>query len=133
MRYFGAFGGAVIGALAGLSVATAASAQDTMTIGVQVPTTGSEATYGKDMANAVEIAQEEINEKGGVLGKKLTMIIGDSACDPQQAVNAASQAGLAGRGRRRRRLLLGRDPADAARSMATPTCRSSSPRRTRPS
>jgi branched-chain amino acid transport system substrate-binding protein len=72
-------------------VAGSAMAQGTLKIGVQVPTTGSEATYGRDMANAVVIAQDEINKAGGVLGKKLTMVIGDSACDPQQAVNAASK------------------------------------------
>jgi branched-chain amino acid transport system substrate-binding protein len=91
MRRFRLFGGAAIGALVALGIVAGAGAQDTLAIGVQVPTTGSEATYGKDMANAVEIAQDEINEAGGVLGKQLTMIVGDSACDPQQAVNAASK------------------------------------------
>ncbi len=79
------------GALFALTAGSVAVAQDTIAIGVQVPTTGSEATYGQDMANAVEIAQDEINAAGGVLGKKLTMVIGDSACDPQQSVNAASK------------------------------------------
>ena len=87
-------------ALAGMIVALiggsaamvpAAMAQDTIKIGVMVPTTGSEATYGRDMANAVAIAQAEINKAGGVLGKQLTMIVADDACDPQQAVNAASK------------------------------------------
>lgn len=78
--------GAVLALMAG-----AALAQDSILIGVQVPTTGSEATYGQDMANAVQIAQDEINAKGGVLGKQLSMVTGDSACDPQQSVNAASK------------------------------------------
>jgi len=68
-----------------------AVAQDTITIGAQVPTTGAEATYGQDMGNAVEIALEEINADGGLLGKQVEMVIGDSACDPQQSVNAASK------------------------------------------
>lgn len=92
MRMFSMFSRAAIAAAAlVLAFATGARAQDTISIGVQVPTTGSEATYGKDMANAVAIAQDEINKKGGVLGKKLSMIIGDSACDPQQSVNAATK------------------------------------------
>lgn len=66
-------------------------AQDALNIGVQVPTTGSEATYGQDMANAIAIAQDEINAAGGVLGRQLTMVIGDTACDPQQSVNAATK------------------------------------------
>lgn len=69
----------------------AALAQDTITIGAQVPTTGSEATYGQDMGNAVEIALDEINADGGLLGKQVEMLVGDSACDPQQSVNAASK------------------------------------------
>jgi branched-chain amino acid transport system substrate-binding protein len=79
------------GAIFALVGSAAAMAQDTIKIGVMVPTTGSEATAGRDMANAVEIAVAEINKAGGVLGKKLSMIIGDAACDPQQAVNAASK------------------------------------------
>jgi branched-chain amino acid transport system substrate-binding protein len=79
------------GALSAAMFGTAAMAQDTMLIGAQVPTTGSEATYGQDMANAVQIAIDEINADGGVLGKKLDMVIGDSACDPQQSVNAATK------------------------------------------
>lgn len=65
-------------------------AQD-LTVGIMVPTTGSEATYGQDMANAVDLAIEEINAAGGVLGQQLTSVVGDDACDPQQAVNAASK------------------------------------------
>jgi branched-chain amino acid transport system substrate-binding protein len=68
-------------------------------IGVLVPTTGSEATYGQDMANAVQIAIDEINKAGGVNGSQLTKVVGDDGCDPQQAVNAATKlasSGIAG-------------------------------------
>ncbi|HEY4203051.1 MAG TPA: branched-chain amino acid ABC transporter substrate-binding protein [Devosiaceae bacterium] len=67
-----------------------------LTIGVLVPTTGSEATYGQDMANAVTLALDEINAAGGVLGKQVTSIVGDDACDPQQSVNAASKLASSG-------------------------------------
>src|SRR5687768_86175 len=66
----------VLKTAAGLALAFAlgapAIAQDTLTIGIMVPTTGSEATYGQDMANAVNLAIGEINAAGGVLGKQLT-------------------------------------------------------------
>lgn len=85
--------------LAAASVAAAltvpAAAQD-MTVGILVPTTGSEATYGQDMANAVNLAISEINEAGGVLGQQLDSEVGDDACDPQQAVNAASKLASSG-------------------------------------
>jgi len=61
-----------------------------------VPTTGSEATYGQDMANAIDLAIGEINAKGGVLGKQLASTVGDDACDAQQAVNAASKLASSG-------------------------------------
>ncbi|SDL94424.1 branched-chain amino acid transport system substrate-binding protein [Modicisalibacter muralis] len=70
------------------SVAMAQS--DAITIGVQLPTTGSEATYGIDMLNAIQLAADEINASGGVLGKQIELSPADAACDPQQSVNAAS-------------------------------------------
>ena len=80
----------VIKTAAGLALAIAfgmpAVAQDTLTIGIMVPTTGSEATYGQDMANAVNLAIDEINKAGGVLGKPLTSTIGDDGCDAQLAM-----------------------------------------------
>ena len=60
-------------------------------VGIMVPTTGSEATYGKDMENAINMAAEEINAKGGVLGMKIVTTTGDAACDPQQAASAATK------------------------------------------
>jgi branched-chain amino acid transport system substrate-binding protein len=59
-------------------------------VGIMVPTTGSEATYGKDMENAVKLAVDEINAAGGLLGKKVVTITGDDGCDPQMATAAAS-------------------------------------------
>ena len=81
--------------LAALSTGPAL-AQDTLTIGILVPTTGSEATYGQDMANAVNLAIDEINAAGGVLGQQLDSIVGDDGCDAQQAVNAASKLASSG-------------------------------------
>jgi branched-chain amino acid transport system substrate-binding protein len=43
------------------------------------------------MKNGGEMAVEDINEAGGVLGKKLDLDIGDDACDPKQAVAVANQ------------------------------------------
>lgn len=60
-------------------------------IGIMVPTTGSEATYGKDMENAINLAASEINKAGGVLGMNIVTMTGDAACDPQQATAAATK------------------------------------------
>ncbi len=60
-------------------------------VGIMVPVTGSEATYGKDMENAMKIAADEINAAGGVLGKELKFVLGDDGCDPQMCTAAASK------------------------------------------
>jgi branched-chain amino acid transport system substrate-binding protein len=78
--------GAIMALMAG-----SASAQDSLAIGVLVPTTGSEATYGQDMANAAQIALDEVNAAGGITGKQASLVVGDDGCDPQQAVNAATK------------------------------------------
>ncbi len=60
-------------------------------LGIMIPTTGSEATAGKDMENAMHLAIDEINAAGGVLGMKVVSMTGDDACDPQQASTAATK------------------------------------------
>ncbi len=87
---------AAAGLVLALGLAAPIFAQDTLTIGIMVPTTGSEATYGQDMANAVDLALSEINAAGGVLGKQVNSTVGDDACDAQQAVNAASKLASSG-------------------------------------
>lgn len=73
--------------LTGLAPAQAADIK----IGVQVPTSGSEAPYGIDMLNAIRMAADQINAKGGLMGDKISIIPGDAACDPQTAANAATK------------------------------------------
>ena len=60
-------------------------------IGIMIPTTGSEATSGKDMENAIKLAAMEVNESGGVLGMQIETMTGDDACDPQQGTAAANK------------------------------------------
>jgi branched-chain amino acid transport system substrate-binding protein len=67
----------------------AANAQN-MPIAVVGPITGSNAALGEQMKRGAEMVVADINAKGGVLGKKLDLIIADDACDPKQAVAAAN-------------------------------------------
>jgi len=60
-------------------------------IGFMAAMTGSEAPMGKDMENAANLAAEEINAAGGVLGMKIVTTTGDAACDPQQGAAAATK------------------------------------------
>ena len=47
------------------------------------------AVGGERMKRGAEIEVKDINAKGGVLGKRLDLIIADDACDPEQAIAAA--------------------------------------------
>lgn len=79
-------------AVAALVVPLAAgTAMADIKVGIMVPTTGSEATYGKDMENAIKMAVDELNAKGGALGQKFTTVTADDGCDPQMATAAASK------------------------------------------
>ncbi len=60
-------------------------------LGVMVPVTGGEATYGRDMENAIKIALDEINAQGGLLGRRVIYTLGNSACDSQMAIAAANE------------------------------------------
>src|SRR5919201_1420550 len=59
-------------------------------IAVVGPITGSNAALGEQMKRGAEMAVADINAKGGVLGRKLDLIVADDACDPKQAVAAAN-------------------------------------------
>ncbi len=73
-----------------LTVAGQAQAQD-IPIGVAGPMTGQLAAFGEQLKRGGEMAVADINAKGGVMGKKLALKIGDDACDPKQAVAVANQ------------------------------------------
>src|SRR5262249_42373815 len=62
-----------------------------MTIATAGPMTGQYAAFGKQFKDGAEQAIADINAKGGVLGQKLQLEVGDDACDPKQAVAVANQ------------------------------------------
>ncbi len=78
--------------LAACAAATFSSlpAKADITIAVAAPMTGSEAQFGEQFRRGGTMAVEDINAKGGVLGQKLQLVIGDDACDPKQAVSVAN-------------------------------------------
>jgi branched-chain amino acid transport system substrate-binding protein len=74
-----------------LSTALAAVAQDTVKIGVITSVTGAQAAFGEAHKNGYAIALDEINAKGGVLGKKVELDIYDDQSKPDQAVQGVSK------------------------------------------
>ncbi|MFP4036488.1 MAG: ABC transporter substrate-binding protein [Desulfobacteraceae bacterium] len=66
-------------------------AQDTIKIGFHAPQTGFAASDGKSATLGAELAVEQINEEGGVLGKELELITYDDQAEPKQAIPIANK------------------------------------------
>ena len=78
---------------------TAASATATFAdvkIATVGPMTGQYASFGEQMRRGIEMAVEDLNAGGGVLGEKVVLIVEDDACDPKQAVAAANKVASSG-------------------------------------
>jgi branched-chain amino acid transport system substrate-binding protein len=71
------------------AVATPAYAQ--LKMGVAGPITGSDAAFGAQLKNGAEVAVEDLNAMGGILGQKITLSQGDDAGDPKQGVSIANK------------------------------------------
>ena len=61
---------------------------ETIKIGGMAPLTGALAIYGITTTNGAELAVKEINENGGILGKKIEYIMLDTKGDSTEAVMA---------------------------------------------
>src|SRR6186713_1484437 len=63
----------------------------TIKIGVNEPLTGAFAASGTYVVNGAKIAADEINAKGGILGKKLELVIEDNKSNPTEAAAVAEK------------------------------------------
>jgi branched-chain amino acid transport system substrate-binding protein len=79
-----------ISAVAACVFAGSASAQP-IVIGVSTPKTGVAAVASEWELWGAELAVEEVNAAGGVLGRKLELIVLDNKCNPSEAVNVANK------------------------------------------
>ncbi|GIM28595.1 ethanolamine utilization protein EutJ [Clostridium polyendosporum] len=61
---------------------------DVIKIGGIAPLTGKVATYGQSVKDAVLLAEEEINNKGGINGKKVKVVYEDDQAEQNAAINA---------------------------------------------
>ncbi|WP_425532419.1 ABC transporter substrate-binding protein [Aquabacter sediminis] len=80
-----------LAALAFSLMAGTALAADTIKIGVNEPLTGAFAASGTYVVNGAKIAADEINAKGGVLGKKIELVIEDNKSNPTEAAAVAEK------------------------------------------
>ncbi len=82
----------LIGAAAvATAVAFPASAQDTVKLGLVAAMSGQSAKSGEAIVRGLNIALDEINAKGGLLGKKVELIVRDDESNPAKGVVAARE------------------------------------------
>lgn len=67
------------------------AAEPPIRVGVISPLTGAWTVYGKAHMAGFELAVEEINQAGGVLGRKLEIVVGDSKTEPRVVVEQANR------------------------------------------
>ncbi len=68
-----------------------AFAQDVIKIGVTQPLTGAFAASGNYVTQGAKIAEDLINASGGVLGRKIQLIVEDNKSNPTEAVATAEK------------------------------------------
>ena len=74
-----------------VAVPVLANAAEVIKIGVTQPLTGAVAASGNYVVQGAKIAETWLNEKGGILGKKVQLIIEDNKSNPKEAVAAAEK------------------------------------------
>ncbi len=81
-----------LGALvSGVALLPSPAAAQTILIGWGGPLTGDQAFFGKTWLNGAQMAIDEVNAKGGVLGRKLELVPLDDQADPKQATVVAQR------------------------------------------
>ena len=89
-----------VAAAAGLMMATtlgavpalAQSAAEPIKIGVSVGLTGYAAAVDRAWRDGLEVAAEFVNAKGGVLGRKVQLVVEDNKGEPQEAAEVLAPA-----------------------------------------
>jgi branched-chain amino acid transport system substrate-binding protein len=84
-----------VGALALAAAAASAQTQGVskteITIGSIQDLSGPIAGFGKQARNGMQLRLDELNEQGAIHGRKITLVVEDSAYDPRKAVLAAQK------------------------------------------
>ena len=83
--------GLLLAACGSSSGGTGGGSSGSVTYGVLSCFTGRLASLGQAMLQGANVAKSEINSAGGVLGKKVALVTGDTSCDVADGVNAVNQ------------------------------------------
>jgi branched-chain amino acid transport system substrate-binding protein len=74
-----------------LTAATPGLAQETIKLGLVAAMSGQSAKAGEAIVRGLSLAVDEINAKGGVLGKKIELLVRDDESNPAKGVVAARE------------------------------------------
>ena len=77
--------------MTGFTNAQQGISKDEILIGTIQDLSGPLAGYGKQARNGMQMAIEEINEQGGIHGRKIKLLVEDAGYDPKRAVLAATK------------------------------------------
>ena len=74
-----------------LALPMAAEAQKPIKVGMPIPLSGPPALFGEPASKGAQMYVDELNAKGGVLGRKIELVIRDSKADANEAVGVARE------------------------------------------
>ena len=74
-----------------LALPLVAEAQKPIKVGMPMPLSGPPALFGEPASKGAQMFVEELNAKGGVLGRKVELLIRDSKADANEAVRVARE------------------------------------------
>lgn len=80
-----------VAAVLGIALCGSGAFAQSIKIGINQPLTGPFAASGNYVVSGAQIAAEEINAKGGVLGKKIELVIEDNKSNPTEAATVAEK------------------------------------------
>ncbi len=86
------FGSAL--AIVGLVIATGtgcSKSSNDIPVGAYLSLSGSDSTFGIDTRDGIELARQEVNDKGGIKGRKVNVIYEDDKSTSQEASNKVRQ------------------------------------------
>ena len=78
-------------AMAAFAARAPATAQDTVKLGLVAAMSGQSAKSGDAIVRGLSLAIDEINAKGGLLGKRVTLLVRDDESNPAKGVVAARE------------------------------------------
>lgn len=83
--------GVVMSVFAGCTTATVNNNAGQVKVGLNYELSGNVASYGQSLVGGIELAFEEINKNGGVLGKQIDAVKVDNKSDSTEAANVSTR------------------------------------------